>query len=975
MSSTSARRWSIHGLIMAGFVGTWACSGGGGSGGAAIPADPAPASTVLTAGEASPGVETAVLGIEGGTGPGGNFRVGDTIHLNFSLTKSDGSAWGLAEMTFSSAMVSGPTSNYQRVLSERTDVVDRATKNPDGSYTYSFDAPIPATYLPPYNDTPAVGLVDGELTGQPLLEGTYTVGLAFAWAHTVDGAATEDVAETTFDLLLGSAGLVMEPRAEVSQGACNACHHSLRAHNGRRREVSNCLLCHTAGAEDLNDPSIAGGTPGVLIDGDVLFHKIHMGRHLPSVVGIGIKTNGKITYNNPSIPYQVVGGDGTVHDYSAAGFPVFPDRNTPGYADFGYSALSPSEKAQEDMMRTGVRSCSACHGAGSGGGHNHGATGPAPATAGTAHFDNPSRLACGSCHDDWQFDKPYKTNFTTMAPQPDNSECTDCHFGSGGPLATEDGHFHPLTNPDNNPGLNVVLYQASESGFANFDGTVDVGEGISVTFEITDDEGTHLDPATLDEIRVIVTGPTTNQHVLLDASIPAASFAFGPLYQMDVPEALQFEYVGDSTAGTDVLGTSRFPHHDTPGGETAVLVRNAAPGNSSLLSKSTQPYQNYVDVQSPSGFARDEYIVIDDGTSGEEYQKIQYIEGQRLWFSTQSTTACSPGLRYAHAAGTTVQGVVLDTKTAGVDYSLNKWTGAITELVEFGSGNAVLVSYTTNFVLPATYPGTLNDSPDIGEGMGEWMGKPIADGTYTVTVHANRTLTLLFLGSPNVYKAASIPGTADFLVGSAGTIEPWALMQTMESCNGCHQEIIYHEGRYRSFQTCIACHGAPGAEDRPKYVSANAPSTPGRSVAFRELLHALHSGGMLPASPMYQVVTEGPGAYPDDFTVKSYESIEFPATRSTANCGMCHEDHASGHGNHGNTGGVPPVWYDPSPRAHPTAQGKPIQVWRSSCFGCHQDAPAVAHMDANTALSGVESCAICHDSDGIAPVDVMHEVR
>jgi hypothetical protein len=80
-------------------------------------------------------------------------------------------------------MLSGPTFNYQQVIPEVTDVPTRAVENADGSFSYTFAAGLPSTYPPPINDTLSFGSDDGELQGQTLLAGTYTIGISARWDY------------------------------------------------------------------------------------------------------------------------------------------------------------------------------------------------------------------------------------------------------------------------------------------------------------------------------------------------------------------------------------------------------------------------------------------------------------------------------------------------------------------------------------------------------------------------------------------------------------------------------------------------------------------------------------------------------------------------------------------------------------------------------------------------------------------------
>src|SRR5262249_16243763 len=147
-----------------------------------------------------------------------------------------------------------------------------------GRFRFTFADPLPAAFAPPYNDSPSFNAANGELTGQPLLDGTYSLGLSFTWSFTVDGKPFRRVAEATRDFLLGAGAGALTPRAATQAENCNRCHGALQGHDGRYRNLTLCLMCHTAGAEDANDPAIAGGTPGVTIDSRVLFHRLHTGR-------------------------------------------------------------------------------------------------------------------------------------------------------------------------------------------------------------------------------------------------------------------------------------------------------------------------------------------------------------------------------------------------------------------------------------------------------------------------------------------------------------------------------------------------------------------------------------------------------------------------------------------------------------------------------------------------------------------------
>src|SRR5262245_54628629 len=181
-------------LALAALAGA-ACEGDRGPAGpAGPPGPPGPVGTNqnLTQGDNVPGLIATIQSVTGGTGTNGAFLVGDRVTVNYTLKKTDTSDWDITELSGGSAMISGPTFNYQRVIAEQSDLIEASVQNTDGSYTYTFVPQLPATYLAPFFDTPSFGPDDGELTGQALLDGTYTVGFTIGWNFRVDGEFKSD---------------------------------------------------------------------------------------------------------------------------------------------------------------------------------------------------------------------------------------------------------------------------------------------------------------------------------------------------------------------------------------------------------------------------------------------------------------------------------------------------------------------------------------------------------------------------------------------------------------------------------------------------------------------------------------------------------------------------------------------------------------------------------------------------------------
>ena len=515
-------------LLLAGCSGDDGATGPAGPPGP--PGDPG-TNTELERGDDTPGIHVAIISLDGASGSSGAFQVGDQISVTFTLTKDDGSNWDISELGSGRVLASGPSFNYQRVLPEVTDVVTGAVDNEDGTYTYTLAAPIPATYLAPLNDSPAFDSTDGELAGQALLSGTYTLGLYFSWDFTVEGEDLRLAGNTTQDFMFGSATQI-DAREIVKQENCNACHTDLRAHGDRRKDVKLCLLCHTAGAED-RISTAAGGTPGVSIDFKVMIHKLHNGSHLPSVLGIATADDGTVDYTATPAPYLIVGFSDSINDFSDVNFPVWPNLNVAMPKDAGYSQLSSTDpdgagplrspRARSDQLRTGVTACAKCHGDPDG-------TGPLTAPAqGDLFKTQPSENACYSCHDDVRPGFPYSQNNQTMPNTANNSNCVLCHTASSGSLSVEGAHKHPLENATLDPGVNLVI--TAVNGGSGPGGNFQVGDVPAIDFTLKDDAGADIGLATMDSGSGFMFGPNTNRQLIMPLTSPngmtVSPFDFG----------------------------------------------------------------------------------------------------------------------------------------------------------------------------------------------------------------------------------------------------------------------------------------------------------------------------------------------------------------------------------------------------------------------------------------------------------------
>jgi hypothetical protein len=544
-----------------------------------------------------------------------------------------------------------------------------------------------------------------------------------------------------------------------------------------------------------------------------------------------------------------------------------------------------------------------------------------------------------------------------MGPQPNDSSCTQCHPASGSMLAVTEAHRHPLNDTALNSGLKFDLQQVSEAGTNNGNGKLDPGEKVQISFTMKDDIGLNVDPGDLARMEVAISGPTTNRNLVLFGRFPTSKLTSSTVTTL-LPDVVFLERLGVSTAANNDSFPSAGNHWNLTDAPTSVRVRTATAGGDTTLSAAAAALQNYIDVADVTNFATGDYIVIDDTVAGfEEYLQVRLVDGSRLWFASAYSPPNQPFLRFAHAANATVKEVTLTTKTVTTDYTVTAATGVITEVADaFGSGNVVLVSYTTDFVMPAVYQGSINDSPDLDETWGKWKGKTLESGTYTVGIWGELTLSLVLHGETNTYPVVSKPATKDVLVGSATTLKPQAIISSGANCNACHNDLWFHGSHRRSFETCVLCHGTAGAEDRPRYASANGPATPGEPIDYRRMLHRIHHGAELAKASTWTVVGFGG-------TPHTYEHVEFPDFKGgTKNCVTCH-------------GATNNAWKAPAARDHSTQQTKPTRVWMVACGSCHDSDETLTHIDLQTTQGGVESCAVCHGPGRDEDVTVVHKVR
>lgn len=219
---------------------------------------------------------------------------------------------------------------------------------------------------------------------------------------------------------------------------------------GTSMTCNNChdpLSAHGGSRRDLklcilcHSPQTIDPDTGLSMDMEILTHKIHAPGMLKE-------------------PYVIWGNQQSIHDYSHVTFP-------------------------QD-----VRNCDNCH---------EGITAAQKATQSQVWFTNPTRDACGSCHDE--------VNFATgeghhgVPPQTDDSQCAKCHIPDSGEewdASIKGAHTIPVKSKQL-AGVNVAIVSVANMG---------KGKTPTVAFKITDDKGNAIDGSKLSTFAPILAGPT-----------------------------------------------------------------------------------------------------------------------------------------------------------------------------------------------------------------------------------------------------------------------------------------------------------------------------------------------------------------------------------------------------------------------------------------------------------------------------------
>lgn len=285
-----------------------------------------------------------------------------------------------------------PSSTNLRPTTDSSSNISGLVDNGDGTYTYTFSTDI--------TDTTKTNGV----TYEPTLAHRLAIQISGNIPNVTPSTPLKNPINIIYDFIPATGAAAASGRDITTTALCNDCHEKIgvTTPHGGRVDTRYCVVCHTdqrgtgrtEAATDADGNFTARKSGTYLVDGRAvgdfpnLIHKTHMGNLLS-----------KANYNYARVFFDTM----------------------------GFS-----------MLDAGVRNCRKCHAAST------------AAPQGDNWKNNPSRLACGACHDG--------VNFATGAGhglggiRTDDSACAACH------TADEIERYHLTSNATtNNPSVPTGL--------------------------------------------------------------------------------------------------------------------------------------------------------------------------------------------------------------------------------------------------------------------------------------------------------------------------------------------------------------------------------------------------------------------------------------------------------------------------------------------------------------------------------------
>ena len=155
-------------------------------------------------------------------------------------------------VSYTTRLQTDPNGKVPNAVQATADSGGTYTKVADGEYIYTFAKKLPTDYEK---------------------SSTHTMGVYGSRNLTEFDLGTQ-YDDKTFNFVPDGSKVTVT-RDVIKTQSCNKCHDQLAFHGGSRRGMELCIMCHT--------PQTTDSGSGNTVDMKVFIHKLHNGKHLPSV--------------------------------------------------------------------------------------------------------------------------------------------------------------------------------------------------------------------------------------------------------------------------------------------------------------------------------------------------------------------------------------------------------------------------------------------------------------------------------------------------------------------------------------------------------------------------------------------------------------------------------------------------------------------------------------------------------------------
>jgi len=255
-------------------------------------------------------------------------------------------------------------------------------------------------------------------------------------------------------------------------------------------------------------------------------------------------TKNCVLCHTPQIPNDATTGN--TFDFKVMIHKIHRGENLPSVVAGGKYGFGADTDFSTVAYPQDIRNCTTCH--------------DPKAAEGYIWYSRPSRKACGSCHDniDWVTGDNH-----VAGPQADDKACASCHIPQGESefdASIKGAHTIP-TKSAQLKGLKMQIL--SVTGAAP-------GAKVTVTFKVTNGDGSAVAPSSLNSLNILLGGPTTDYTTNIRQSATKAT-ASGDAWVYTFTAPIPADAVGSWTASADVYRNITIDNHT----DTGLSVREA----------------------------------------------------------------------------------------------------------------------------------------------------------------------------------------------------------------------------------------------------------------------------------------------------------------------------------------------------------------------------------------------------------------